>query len=113
MQASPRLVPAQSRYRRGNEKTCVNLRDAVAIRAVRKNLVPLKSPKTEVWLNAFDPRDIVALNPLDAANFPVVPEIENKGDVENFTDNHHGISGYLNNPLVARKIYQALGGGAS
>src|SRR5271166_1469234 len=42
----------------------VTVGSPLAIRAVRKNLVPLKSPKTETWLNAFDPRDIVALNPL-------------------------------------------------
>jgi hypothetical protein len=88
----------------------VTVGSPLAIRAVRKNLVPLKSPKTEAWFNAFDPRDIVALNPLNAANFPVVPEIENKGDVNNFTDNRHGIAGYLTDPEVAREIYDALGG---
>lgn len=82
----------------------------LAIRAVRKNLVPLKSPKAGAWFNAFDPRDIVALNPLNAANFPVVPEIVNKGDVDNFTENRHGISGYLTDPIVAREVYLACGG---
>jgi pimeloyl-ACP methyl ester carboxylesterase len=82
----------------------------LAIRAVRKNLVPLKSPKAEAWFNAFDPRDIVALNPLNPANFPVVPEIVNKGDVDNFTENRHGISGYLTDPIVAREVYLACGG---
>ena len=86
----------------------VTVGSPLAIRAVRKNLVPLKSPKTEAWFNAFDPRDIVALNPLNAANFPVVPEIENKGDVDNFTDNRHGIAGYLNDATVAREIYHGL-----
>jgi pimeloyl-ACP methyl ester carboxylesterase len=88
----------------------VTIGSPLAIRAVRRNLVPLKSPKTEAWFNAFDPRDIVALNPLDATNFQVVPAIENKGDVDNFTDNRHGIAGYLSDTVVARQIYQALGG---
>jgi pimeloyl-ACP methyl ester carboxylesterase len=88
----------------------VTVGSPLAIRAVRRNLVPLKSPKTEAWFNAFDPRDIVALNPLDATNFPVVPAIENKGDVDNFTDNRHGIAGYLSDAVAARQIYQALGG---
>jgi hypothetical protein len=39
----------------------VTVGSPLAIRAVRRNLVPLKSPKTEAWFNAFDPRDIVAL----------------------------------------------------
>jgi hypothetical protein len=88
----------------------VTVGSPLAIRAVRRNLVPLKSPKAETWFNAFDARDIVALNPLDATNFPVVPAIEDMGNVDNFTDNRHGISGYLSDPIVARKIYQALGG---
>ena len=88
----------------------VTVGSPLAIRAVRRSLVPLKSPKADAWFNAFDPRDIVALNPLDAANFPVVPEIENKGDVDNFTDNRHGIGGYLSDPVVAREIYLACVG---
>jgi pimeloyl-ACP methyl ester carboxylesterase len=84
----------------------------LAIRAVRKNLVPLKSPKAEAWFNAFDPRDIVALNPLNAANFPVVPKIVNKGDVDNFTENRHGIAGYLSDAAVAYEIYQGLVSGS-
>jgi hypothetical protein len=91
-------------------RALVTVGSPLAIRAVRKNLVPLKSPKTEAWFNAFDPRDIVALNPLNAANFPVIPEIENKVDVDNFTDNRHGISGYLSDPAVARTIHRALSG---
>jgi pimeloyl-ACP methyl ester carboxylesterase len=85
----------------------VTVGSPLAIRAVRRNLVPLKSPKTKAWFNAFDPRDIVALNPRDATNFPVVPEIENTGDVDNFTDNRHGIGGYLTDPVIAREIYIA------
>jgi pimeloyl-ACP methyl ester carboxylesterase len=91
-------------------RALVTVGSPLAIRAVRKNLVPLKSPKVDAWFNAFDPRDIVALNPLNNTNFPVVPEIENKADVNNFTDNRHGISGYLSDPVVAHNIYRALGG---
>lgn len=91
----------------------VTVGSPLSIRAVRKNLVPLKSPKTDAWFNAFDSRDIVALNPLDSANFPVVPPIQNKGDIDNFTSNRHGIAGYLSDAVVAREIYQALGGTAS
>ncbi len=88
----------------------VTVGSPLAIRAVRKYLVPLRSPKALAWFNAFDPRDIVALNPLDGQNFPVEPAIENKRDVDNFTDNRHGIAGYLGDAVVARKVYDALGG---
>jgi hypothetical protein len=61
-----------------------------------------------VWFNALDHRDIVALYPLDADHFGVEPAIENKTDVENHTDNRHGISGYLDDEVVARRIFDAL-----
>jgi hypothetical protein len=60
------------------------------------------------WYNAFDPRDVVALYPLDAHNFPIRPPIENKSTVDNFTDNRHGIDGYLGDADVARKIFEAI-----
>jgi hypothetical protein len=61
------------------------------------------------WFNAYDKRDIVALNPLDAEYFPIDGTIEAKSDVDNQTDNRHGIVGYLNDKDVAAQIYNALG----
>jgi hypothetical protein len=60
------------------------------------------------WFNAMDPRDVVALHPLDNAHFRVDPAIENKTDVDNATENRHGISGYLSDPEIARRIHAAL-----
>lgn len=63
------------------------------------------------WFNAMDPRDAVALYPLDNAHFrltPDTPAVENKTDVDNPTPNRHGISGYLGDPVVAKRIYDAL-----
>jgi hypothetical protein len=88
----------------------ITLGAPLGIRAIRRQLVPLKSPAVGSWFNGFDPRDIVALNPLNADNFPVTPAIENKGDIDNFTDNRHGIAGYLGDQTVAQRIYRALGG---
>jgi hypothetical protein len=88
----------------------VTLGSPLGIRAIRRQLVPLKSPPVDNWFNGFDRQDIVALNALDANNFPVTPPIENEGDVDNFTDNRHGIVGYLSDATVARRIYTALGG---
>ncbi len=83
----------------------------LAIRAIRDQLVPIGFPKPAVatWSNAFDPRDIVALNPLDAANFPVAPAVTNFNQVKNHTDNRHGIDGYLDDATVARWILGGLG----
>lgn len=60
------------------------------------------------WYNAFDVRDIVALNPLDSDYFPADPEIINYDRVDNQTENRHGIVGYLNDANVARQIAAAL-----
>ena len=83
-----------------------------AIRAKLKGFAPTRMPECAgAWLNAMDPRDVVALYPLDPQNFPIDPanpEIENKTDVSNKTENRHGISGYLDNEVVAARIHGAL-----
>ena len=56
----------------------------------------------------MDERDVVALYPLDQSGFPIMPAIENKTDVDNDTENQHGISGYLEDKAVAKRIYDAL-----
>ena len=61
------------------------------------------------WLNAYDTRDMVALKPLDSAHFPIHPPIHNKGDANNHTENRHGIIGYLDDPDVARLLWDVLG----
>jgi hypothetical protein len=81
----------------------------LGIRAIRQQLRPLKFPKNVGrWDNAFDPRDVVALFPLDEENFPVRPSIENFAGVDNKTDNRHGISGYLNDRTTAQWILEAI-----
>jgi hypothetical protein len=81
----------------------------LAITAIKQALSPIAHPEcAETWFNARDHRDIVALYLLDAAHFGVNPAIENNDHVNNQTPNRHGISGYLNDPTVARKIYDAV-----
>ena len=82
----------------------------LGIRAIRDQFRPLQYPlPVKDWFNAFDTRDIVALHPLDRANFPVTPEIENYAAVKNLTGNRHGIVGYLDDPHVAKRLLDALG----
>lgn len=88
----------------------VTVGSPLAVRGVRDQFRPLRSPApVAAWYNAFDTRDVVALYPLDADNFPVQPSIENNGRVRNSTDNRHGIAGYLNDPDVAKRILDGLG----
>ncbi len=87
----------------------VTLGSPLAVTAIRRRLMPLRYPAcVGKWVNAMDPRDVVSLYPLYGASFPVEPKIENKTDVENFTDDHHGIEGYLEDPVVAHRIHDAL-----
>ncbi|MFY9879309.1 MAG: hypothetical protein WAK39_07895, partial [Pseudolabrys sp.] len=82
----------------------------LAIRAIRDQFRPLQYPlPVKEWFNAFDTHDIVALHPLDRANFPVAPEIENYAAVKNLTGNRHGIAGYLDDPQVAGRLLDAVG----
>ncbi|KVX85400.1 hypothetical protein WL10_24265 [Burkholderia ubonensis] len=87
----------------------ITLGSPLGVTAIRKRLAPIAYP-TAVgpWFNARDPCDVVALYPLDATSFPLTPSIENKNDVLNETENRHGISGYLSDAEVARRIHDAL-----
>ncbi len=81
----------------------------LAVNAIKQGMAPIKHPAcVGKWFNAMDERDIVSLYPLDSDHFDIDPSIENKTDVDNPTENRHGIIGYLPDPVVSRRIYDAL-----
>ena len=81
----------------------------LGVRVFREAVAPRKHPRcVGKWFNAMDSRDVVSLYPLDERNFSVDPPIENKTDVDNFTENRHGIVGYLSDAEVAKRIHDAL-----
>lgn len=87
----------------------VTLGSPLAVKVIKKSLAPISHPRCAAkWFNAMDERDVVSLYPLDSGHFGVSPAIENKTDVNNDTSNRHGISGYLSDPVVARRIYDAV-----
>ena len=87
----------------------VTVGSPLGVRAIRNQFIPIQSPPSvKSWYNAYDPRDVVALYPLDHSSFPVTPPINNYGKVKNHTDNRHGIDGYLDDPDVAGKIASRL-----
>jgi len=91
------------RFPRSVSFACVARRTTSS--AIRDQFRPLRSPApVAAWYNAFDTRDVVALYPLDASNFPVHPPIENNAKVKNSTDNRHGIAGYLDDAEVAKRV---------
>ncbi len=89
----------------------VTVGSPLGVGEIRRLLAPVTHPDCVAsWFNAADPRDIVALHPLDAGHFAVDPPVENMREVVNGTGNRHGISGYLSDPTVARRIHDALTG---
>jgi hypothetical protein len=88
----------------------VTVGSPLGINGIKRKLdKPLRNPPGVAnWFNAFDQRDVVALAPLDDLNFGIAPPIENKWDVDNFTENRHGIVGYLADPVIAGKIVEML-----
>jgi hypothetical protein len=91
-------------------KRFVTMGSPLGLNAIKRQLnTPLAMPLcAKAWYNAMDERDIVAFHPLDRKNFPIQPPIENKTNVNNHTDNRHGIDGYLDDPDVAHTIYSSL-----
>ena len=86
----------------------VTLGSPLGVTKIRQSISPITYPECAgSWFNAFDDRDVVALYPLEAPHFSVTP-ITNKIDVQNHTENRHGIAGYLDDPVVAKTIYDAL-----
>jgi hypothetical protein len=88
----------------------VTVGSPLGVGLIRRQLAPIRFPKPPVerWHNAYDERDVVALFPLDQANFAVTPPVENNNGVRNHTENRHGIHGYLDDRVVSRRIHEAL-----
>jgi hypothetical protein len=87
----------------------VTLGSPLAVKAIKSALAPIGFPECAGrWFNAMDERDVVALYALTPDRFDVEPAIENKTDVRNPTPNRHGISGYLDDAEVARRIHAAV-----
>jgi hypothetical protein len=88
----------------------VTVGSPLGIKSIKRRLnPPLEMPSaTTSWFNALDEGDFIALYPLNNVHFPIIPPIENKTDVDNTTNNQHGIIGYLPDPDVAKAIYEGL-----
>lgn len=80
------------------------------IRQTLTSIAPIAQPScVGSWFNGLDEGDVVALYPLAPPHFDISPKsIRNKRDVDNHTDNQHGIAGYLDDPEVAKTIHDAI-----
>ena len=90
-------------------KSLITIGSPLGVTAIREALSPIAHPPhVESWFNGYDERDAIALFPLDKHNFDVQPAIKNYGGVANDSYNHHSISGYLSDRVVATKVIQEL-----
>ncbi len=88
----------------------ITIGSPLGVNTVQRQLhPPMQYPESlkGIWVNIFDRRDIVSLNPLNNRNFRVSPEIINH-EVENTSDNRHKIKEYLSNVLVAKTIKEMM-----
>ena len=103
------LLRREGKSRNWDVPLYVTVGSPLGVTRIRKSLAPISHPScVKSWFNALDERDVVALYPLAKPHFDVDPVITNKRDVSNQTENRHGISGYLNDPEVAKRIYDAI-----
>ena len=104
------LVRREAKPRKWNITNFITVGSPLGVTKIRQTLSPISYPvAVGPWFNAYDERDVVALYPLQTPYFDVSPaSIANKNDVKNGTENRHGISGYLNDPEVAKRIYDAI-----
>lgn len=99
----------RSRAHEANVPLYLTLGSPLGIRAIRERFAPLKHPSgVKKWYNAYDKRDVVALNPLDSRNFPINPEVENYAAINNQTPDRHGIAGYLDKKVVSERLASEL-----
>ncbi|MDP9788995.1 hypothetical protein [Agrobacterium tumefaciens] len=88
----------------------ITIGSPLGVGPIMRVLRPINYPsRVRKWFNAYDDRDVVALNPLDTKYFPVQGgTVENYDKVRNRTDNAHGISGYLSDSLVGDRLFEAV-----
>ena len=91
-----------------NVSLLLTLGSPLGIRAIANRLsIPIVRPAiVSEWVNARDPRDVVALNSIECSGQS--PDcVEDYSLVRNLTGNHHSIDGYLADPFVASRLHYA------
>ena len=88
----------------------VTVGSPLGINAIRHRLDQVTHMPNTIkwWANYFDKQDIVALNAIPTAGYPGGPDILNFDGIRNPSDNHHHITGYLDQKVVAKAIHQQL-----
>jgi len=98
-----------------NVKKYITIGSPLGMASLAKHLEPalvmpecIRGDAPDRWYNIYDERDFIALHPLDNQYFNNGFDIINSTDVDNHTDNRHGIAGYLDDKGIAKAIYDAM-----
>ncbi|EAV42780.1 hypothetical protein SIAM614_15587 [Stappia aggregata IAM 12614] len=86
----------------------ITMGSPLGLEAFKKKLGPprLKPQSVKRWMNFYDPSDFVSLG--KALHKEFATGIEDDGTVDNFTDNAHGIIGYLPHQGVVQALKAVL-----
>jgi hypothetical protein len=86
----------------------ITMGSPLGLEAFKKKLGPprLKPQSVKRWMNFYDPSDFVSLG--KALHKEFATGIEDDGTVDNFTDNAHGIIGYLPHQGVVQALKTVL-----
>jgi hypothetical protein len=86
----------------------ITMGSPLGLEAFKKKLGPprLKPQSVKRWMNFYDPSDFVSLG--KALHKEFASGIEDDGTVDNFTDNAHGIIGYLPHQGVVHALKTVL-----
>jgi hypothetical protein len=98
----------------------ITLGSPLGLAGIYRRLIasPVFPQSVKRWVNASDPRDIIATVPalgrhsvfskMYKSDQNARCDVLNLIDVVNTTDNHHSITGYLDEPAIARLVYEVL-----
>jgi pimeloyl-ACP methyl ester carboxylesterase len=98
------------RKKQWNVSGLITLGSPLGIHAIRQRLEPpsITRPDVGPWTNLYDEQDIVALNPLNTAQFAVFDQPILDVQVDNDSENHHNIRPYMSHSSTAKHIHAIL-----
>ncbi|MGF6874163.1 hypothetical protein [Paraburkholderia sp. MM5477-R1] len=102
-----------NRPQRANVKAFITIGSPLGIKAIYSRLPsdvgPRRAPEgVDLWFNARDPEDAIALYEISPEVYKGAPVVRNYSGAQNTSDNQHGIVEYLGDKVISQAIYTAV-----
>ncbi|MBB5496871.1 endopeptidase [Paraburkholderia sp. MM5384-R2] len=102
-----------NRPQRANVKAFITIGSPLGIKAIYSRLPsdvgPRRAPEgVDLWFNARDPEDAIALYEISPEVYKGAPVVRNYSGAQNTSDNQHGIVEYLGDKVISQTIYTAV-----